>query len=68
MKFQKSPFPYLAVLAAIITLAAYSNQTVNKSIEQPIVYHIENTSSLKNVDGLVNLIEEQENKETLTSK
>lgn len=42
MKFQKSPFPYLLTLVGIISLSILSNATVNKTIEEPIEYSIEN--------------------------
>lgn len=42
MKFQKSPFPYLLTLVGIISISILSNATVNKTIEEPIKYNIEN--------------------------
>ena len=42
MNFQKSPFPYLILLACIVATAVYSNFTIDKEIERPIVHQIEN--------------------------
>lgn len=38
--YQKSPFPYLFVFVIIIASASFSNLTINRKIEQPIVYNV----------------------------
>ena len=44
MNYQKSPLPYLSLLISIICLAIYSISTIDKQIDQPLVYTIENAS------------------------
>lgn len=39
--YQKSPFPYLFLFVFIIASASFSNITMNKKIEAPIVYKID---------------------------
>lgn len=41
MTIQKSPFPYIIILSIIISSALCSRLTIDKSINQPIVYSIE---------------------------
>ncbi|NRB59616.1 MAG: hypothetical protein HRU50_06680 [Winogradskyella sp.] len=41
MKYQKSPLPYLTLLVIIISAALYSTTTIDKKINQPLVYTIE---------------------------
>ncbi len=41
MTIQKSPFPYIIILSVIISSALCSRFTIDKSIDQPIVYFIE---------------------------
>ncbi|GAB5565229.1 MAG: hypothetical protein Wins2KO_22920 [Winogradskyella sp.] len=41
MKYQKSPLPYLTLLITIISAALYSTTTIDKQINQPLVYTIE---------------------------
>lgn len=36
MKYQKSPFPYIVILIAIITVAVYSNILTNQQARKPI--------------------------------
>lgn len=51
MKFQKSPFPYIITLLIIIGFSVLSNMTVNKTIEKPITYSIEKTTSTEENDN-----------------
>ncbi|MFD0963999.1 hypothetical protein [Pseudofulvibacter geojedonensis] len=51
MKFQRSPFPYVIVLATIISCAFFSNLTVEKNFEKPITYSISN--DINNVTDIV---------------
>jgi len=46
--YQKSPFPYLVVLLVIIGLSCFTNLTIDKEIEQPIIHVIDQTST--NID------------------
>lgn len=39
--YQKSPFPYLFILIGIITISCFTNLTLDKEIEEPIVYKVE---------------------------
>ncbi|MEM6687136.1 MAG: hypothetical protein AAF617_15250 [Bacteroidota bacterium] len=41
MTFQKSPFPFVLLLIAIMSVAVYFNFSVDATIEQPIVHTIE---------------------------
>jgi hypothetical protein len=41
MTFQKSPFPFVLLLVAIMSVAVYFNFSVDATIEEPIVYTIE---------------------------
>lgn len=41
--YQKSPFPYLILFAVIIGSSCFSNATINKKIEKPIVHRIFNS-------------------------
>lgn len=44
--YQKSPFPYLITLIAIIGISCITNLTIDKEIEEPIIHVIkENTSN-----------------------
>jgi len=42
--YQKSPFPYIIVLVVIIGLSCFTNLTIDKEIEQPIIHVIDQTS------------------------
>lgn len=48
MKFQKSPYPYLLMLSIIIGLASFSKITVDKAVEEPIVYSIFKEKTVSN--------------------
>lgn len=41
MTFQKSPFPYMALLIAIVGFTSYTNLTIDKEIEAPILHKID---------------------------
>ena len=44
--YQKSPFPYLIILVMIIGISCFTNLTIDKEIEQPIIHEIhENTTA-----------------------
>jgi hypothetical protein len=45
--YQKSPFPYLIVLVVIIGLSCFTNLTIDKEIEEPIIHVIEKNSTVK---------------------
>ena len=45
--YQKSPFPYLVVLLAIVGVSCFTSLTIDKEIEQPIIYEIHQESSKK---------------------
>lgn len=45
--YQKSPFPYLFILVGIITLSSFSTLTLDKQIDEPIVYIINKKSFKK---------------------
>jgi hypothetical protein len=49
--YQKSPFPYLLVLAVIIGLSCITNLTIDKEIEQPIIHVIDQTSYSKELNN-----------------
>ena len=38
--YQKSPFPYLFILTGIIVVSSLTNLTIDKQIEEPIVYKV----------------------------
>ena len=38
--YQKSPFPYLFILIGIIALSCFTNLTIDKEIEEPIIHVI----------------------------
>ena len=40
MKYQKSPFPYLAILFVIMTVSVCLKLTVDQTMKQPIVHEI----------------------------
>lgn len=44
--YQKSPFPYLIVLVAIIGISSFTNLTIDKEIEQPIIHVIQENSNI----------------------
>lgn len=46
--YQKSPFPYLVVFLVIVGLSCFTNLTIDKEIEQPIIHVIDQTST--NID------------------
>lgn len=45
--YQKSPFPYLIVLVAIIGISCLTNLTIDKQIEEPIIHVIHKNSSVE---------------------
>jgi hypothetical protein len=47
--YQKSPFPYLIVLVAIIGISCFTNLTIDKEIEQPIIHVIQKKSTVENL-------------------
>ena len=49
MKYQKSPLPYLILLVAIISIAVYSTVTIDKQINQPMVYSIKKDAENKHL-------------------
>lgn len=54
--YQKSPFPYLLVLVVIIGLSCFTNLTIDKEIEQPIIHVIDQTSySIESNDKEIDL-------------
>lgn len=49
--YQKSPFPYLIVLVAIIGLSCFTNLTIDKEIEQPITHEIHQSSTVETYEN-----------------
>ena len=47
--YQKSPFPYLIILVVIIGISCFTNLTIDKEIEQPIIHVINENSSAEKV-------------------
>ncbi len=43
--YQKSPFPYLITLIVIVGLSCFTNLTIDKEIEEPIIHVIKQNSS-----------------------
>ncbi len=43
--YQKSPFPYLITLIAIIGISCITNLTIDKEIEEPIIHVIKENAS-----------------------
>ena len=57
--YQKSPFPYLFTLLGIVGISCFTNLTIDKEIDQPIIHEIKNTSSNSNLLGEENLNSEE---------
>lgn len=59
--YQKSPFPYVIVLLAIVGISCFTSLTIDKEIEQPIIHVIHqesmNQSQLANKE--INVSKEQ---------
>ena len=47
--YQKSPFPYLFVLIAIIGISCLTNLTIDKEIEEPIIHVIQKNSTVETI-------------------
>ena len=58
--YQKSPFPYLIVLVAIIGISCFTNLTIDKEIEQPIIHVIQKNSTADlNIADETNALKEE---------
>ena len=47
MNYQRSPLPYLLILIAILGISIYTGVTIDRRMEEPIVYSIQNSESDK---------------------
>lgn len=47
--YQKSPLPYLLILVGIVTISCFTNLTIDKEIEEPIVHVIKKETKPKKI-------------------
>lgn len=47
--YQKSPLPYLLILVGIVTISCFTNLTIDKEIEEPIVHVIKKETKPKEI-------------------